>query len=107
MHFKSKWCTLRMKKEMEKNYLEYNPIDYSFGDIAILTTWNLHDNLPKSIRRYDNFHYALQEKAFFCSLACSSFCSLIGFFVYSSLHLLKGKNQRSGYKILDMLAVHI
>lgn len=43
----------------------YNPIDHSSRDISVLTTLNLHDNLPKSIRRYGNFQYVLQEKALF------------------------------------------
>lgn len=49
-HFKGKWCTFGMKKEMGKIDLEYhpeyNPIDCSFRDIPILTAWNLHENLP-------------------------------------------------------------
>lgn len=56
--------------------LEYIPIDYSFRNISVLTTWNLHDNLPKSIRRYGSFQSVLQERAFFHSLTFS-FCTFI------------------------------
>lgn len=56
MHFEGKQCMYI--KDEEKNGkidLEYNPIDYSFIDIPVLTIWNLQDKLPKSIRKYGNF----------------------------------------------------
>lgn len=53
--------------------LEYIPIDYSFRNISVLTTWNLHDNLPKSIRRSSSFQSVLQQRGFFHSLTCFPF----------------------------------
>lgn len=73
-------------KDEERNGridLECNPIDYSFRDIPVLTTWNLHDNLPKSVRRYGNFQCVLQERAFFHSLTLAPFALSLLFCVIS------------------------
>lgn len=48
---------IQNEESNKRNCLDYKPIGCSFRDITVISTWNIHYNLPKSLRRCDNFQY--------------------------------------------------